>query len=659
MRKILLMLMTALAVASCRQNPFFLEWDTPYGIPPFEEIRIGDYLPAIQKGIEEQDAAVKAIAENPADPTFENTIVALEESGRLLAKVEGVLLNLCESDNSPELDSLMAQVLPLLSEHADNISFNKTLYHRIALLYRQGQEPLTREQQMVLKRHFEDFEREGVGLCARDQRDLKALNAELSTKIQQIGNNILAENNAFRERFGISVSEYSDAMTTTEDRALREQMFHAYSMRGHNGGEHDNTQLVIDVMRLRIRKAHILGYDCPASYILENKMAHDPRTVDEFLAGIMPAAVAQAGREKAEIDRLAGFRTEPWDWWYYAEKVRKEKYDLDDEQIRPYFRYENVLRGAFLAAKRLYGIEMEEIPGVPVYNPAATTYKVTDADGSLLGIFITDPSPRTSKRGGAWMSNFREQYVDADGNEIRPIIVNVCNLQETLTVDDVQTVFHEFGHALHGLLTRCHYASVSGTNVTRDFVEMFSQFNENWAFQPDLLAEYAYNDKGELIPAELVEKINRAMTFNQGFMTTELCAASILDMRWHELSGLPEEIPDAGAWIDAFEADCCREAGLPDAIIPRYRTTYFNHIFGSGYNAGYYGYLWAEVLDKDAFSAFVASPDGPWDMALATRFRRTFLEKGGAEEPMTLYTSFMGREPLPDAMLRARGLRNF
>ena len=331
--------------------------------------------------------------------------------------------------------------------------------------------------------------------------------------------------------------------------------------------------------------------------------------------------------------------------------MRKIKYDLDESLTKPYFHIDRVTEGVFLAAKKLYGINMEKIEGVPSYNPAVvTTYKVTAEDGSLIGIFTTDYHPRDSKRGGAWMNNIREQYVDAEGNMVRPIIVNVCNHGEYLTIDEVSTMFHEFGHALHGLLSQCNYKAVSGTNVTRDFVEMFSQFNENFAFQPDLLAEYAINDKGEVIPAELIEKINNSLKFNQGFMTTELCAASILDMEWHKLTSYE------GIDVDAFEAAACEKMGLIKEIAPRYRTTYFNHIFSSGYAAGYYGYLWAEVLDKDAFSIFEASPNGVWDQELALKFKQTFLEKGGSEEPMTLYKSFAGREPDTKAMLVRRGL---
>lgn len=646
-----------------RTNPFLTEWDTPYGIPPFDQIRTSDYIPALKAGIEQQNAEIDAIVSNPDAPTFENTIAPLELSGGIISKVAGVLYNVSETDRSDALDAVLDEAIPMMSEHNDNISFNKALYNRIATVYHGDQSALTREQQMVLKKHFDSFEREGIGLDEAKQAELREINTRTAELTQKIGNNILAESNAFSEKFGFSVSSYPEKMTSTEDRELRRQYNEAYTMRGHNGNENDNSKLIFELLELRIRKANILGYDTPAAYTLSNKMAANPETVDSFLDGIMKAAVAKAKVELADMQEVmdrdikagklpAGSKIEPWDWWYYAEKVRKEKYDLDENEVKQYFKAENVINGIFACAKTLYGVNAEKLEGVPSYNPeCVTTWKLTNNDGSLIGILTTDFFPRASKRGGAWMNNIREQYVDAAGNEVRPIIVNVGNLAEYMSIDEVQTVFHEFGHALHGLLSRCTYPSVSGTSVTRDFVEMFSQFNENWAFQPELLAQYAKNDKGEVIPESLVAKINNALKFNQGFMTTELCAASMLDMKWHELKSLD------GVDIDAFESKVAEEIGLIPEITFRYRSTYFNHIFGgSGYNAGYYGYLWAEVLDKDAFSIFEQSPNGVWDLELAAKFKQTFLEKGGSEEPMVLYKSFAGREPDSAAMLRGRGL---
>lgn len=664
LKKLSFAMATAMTMAACtttENNPFLTEWDTPYGIPPFDKIENADFIPAIKAGIEQQQKEIDAITSNAEAPTFENTVAPFELSGRILSRVSGVLFNINETDRTDELDSIVEEAIPLMTEHEDNIYFNKKLYDRIATLYNGDQSNLTREQQMVLKNHYENFEQNGIGLPEEKQDQLREINTEIAAKSQKIGNNILAESNAFKEEFGQSVSDYPSVMTSTEDRALREKMLKAYTNRGHNGNENDNRQLILDVMKLRIQKAQIMGYKSPAAYILKTKMAHDPETVDAFLTGIMNAAVNRAKEEVADMQKImdedikagkleAGSTIQPWDWWYYAERVRKVKYDLNEEQTKPYFKLENVVKGIFLCAKKLYGVNMERLDSVPAYNPqVVTTYKVTADDGSLIGIFTTDYLPRDSKRGGAWMNNVREQYVDADGNMVRPIIVNVANLEEYLTVDEVQTVFHEFGHALHGLLSQCHYPSVSGTSVKRDFVETFSQINENWAFHPALLAEYAINDKGEVIPAELVEKINNSLKFNQGFMTTELCAASILDMKWHELESMD------GIDIDSFEEKVCQEMGLIPEIGPRYRTTYFNHIFSSGYNAGYYSYLWAEVLDKDAFSIFEASGD-VFNKELATKFKQTFLERGGSEEPMTLFREFAGREPDNTAFLRGRGL---
>ena len=665
MKKIVSFLAFALVMTACsnRTNPFLTEWDTPFGIPPFDKIEVSDYIPALEAGIEQQNKEIDAIVSNPEAPTFENTIAPLELSGEILAKVSGVLYNVSETDRSDALDAVLDEAIPMLSEHSDNISFNKALYNRIAAIYNADQSNLTREQQVVLKKHFDSFAREGIGLDESKQAELREINAKMASLTQKIGNNILAESNAFAEKFGFSVSAYPDKMTSTEDRELRRQYNEAYKMRGHNGNEYDNSELILELLRQRIRKAQILGYDTPAAYTLADKMAATPQTVDNFLAGIMTAANAKSKEELADMQALmdedikagklpAGSKIEQWDWWYYAEKVRKAKYAIDENEVKQYFKAENVVNGIFTAAKMLYGVNAEKLEGVPSYNPnCVTTYKLTYDDGSLIGIFTTDYFPRPSKRGGAWMNNIREQYFDADGNDVRPIIVNVGNLSEYMSIDDVQTAFHEFGHALHGLLTKCHYRSVSGTSVTRDFVEMFSQFNENWAFQPELLALYAKNDKGEVIPDALVKKINNSLKFNQGFMTAELCAASILDMKWHELSNVE------GIDIDKFEAQVAKEIGLIPEITFRYRSTYFNHIFGgSGYNAGYYGYLWSEVLDKDAFSIFEASANGVWDHALATKFKETFLEKGGSEEPMVLYKSFAGREPDSRAMLRGRGL---
>jgi peptidyl-dipeptidase Dcp len=522
---------------------------------------------------------------------------------------------------------------------------------------------LTREQQMVVKKIYEGFERNGVGLEPEAKKRFAEISTRLAMLSQKFGQNLLAENNAFKEATGITVSEYYDFMGSCDDRAKREQVFKAYSSRGNHGDEHDNNAIVLETLRLRAEMAELLGYPNFAAYQLSNKMAGNPETVDNFLQPIMDAAMRSAKAQMKEMEKMAGHKIEAWDYSYYAEKLRAQKYALDESQTKPYFQADSVMKGVFTAASKIYGLQFEEVTGeVEVYQPTVKAYKITDADGSLIGIFYRDYFVRPTKRGGAWMNNFREQEAG-----VRPIIVNVCNFPapgvdptepqpSLLTIDNVQTAFHEFGHALHGFLSQCHYVTVSGTNVARDFVEMFSQFNENFAFVPEILANYANNwETGETIPAELVAKIQKGLKFNQGFMTGELCAASILDMKWHELSSAQlSQFSDAQSVRD-FETKVCKEMGLIDEIIPRYRTTYFNHIMGSGYSAGYYGYLWSEVLAVDAWEKFVA--DGIFNKATAESFRKTFLEKGGSEEPMTLYIQFRGAEPDPSALMRARGLK--
>jgi len=671
MRKIFTTLAIVMMMCSCTdRNPFLSEWDTPYGIPDYSIIKESDYIPAIKAGIRQQSSEIDAIIAVGDAPTFDNTIVPFERSGAILDRVIGVLFNLSESDATESLQEIVEKVTPMISEHSDDIFMNPYLFEKVEDLFKQRESlDLTREQQMVLKDIYESFVRNGISLDAEGQKRMREINSSLASLELQFGNNILAESNAFKAEFGISVSEYPVEMSKCEDRALREKMFKAYSSRGNNGNKNDNKENVLKIMRLRIEKAALLGYDCPANFILESKMAHDAPTVDKFLDGIMPAAVAKAKEELAELqammdeDVAAGIlpadstsTIQPWDWFYYSERVRKAKYDLNDSLIKPYFQMENVREGVFATASKLYGLNFKKLEDVPLYNPDVEVFEVSDSDGSLIGILMTDYFPRSTKRGGAWMNNVRNQEIDADGNDIRPIIVNVGNFSKPtedapslLTLDEVETMFHEFGHALHGLLSKCSYKDVSGTSVARDFVELPSQINENWAFQREVLSGYArHYQTGEVIPQDLVEKILAADNFAQGFMTTELAAASILDMKWHELGSVE------GVDVEAFEKLCCEQMGLIDEIIPRYRTTYFNHVFSGGYSAGYYSYLWAEVLDKDAFELF--KQKGIFDKATSMSFRHNILEKGGSEEPMVLYKRFRGAEPDPTALLRARGL---
>ncbi len=652
-------------LTACKQTPeniFLQEWDTPYGTAPFPQITMDQYRPAFDAGLAQQKANIEAIVNNPEAPTFENTILAFEETSPILEKVEGVFFNLSESDSTPEMQAIEEEVQPLITEASNEIMMNDALFARVKAVYEQS-ESLTREQQMVVKKIYESFLRNGVGLKPEAKKRFAEINVRLATLSQKFGQNLLAENNAFKEATGITVSEYYDFMGSCPDRAKREEVFKAYSSRGNHGDEHDNNAIVLETLRLRAELAEILGYPNFAAYQLSNKMAGTPETVDNFLQPIMDAAMRGAKAQMKEMEKIAGHKIEAWDWSYYAEQLRAQKYALDESQTKPYFQADSVMKGVFTAASKIYGLQFEEVTGeVEVYEPSVHAYKITDADGSLIGIFYRDYFVRPTKRGGAWMNNFREQKAG-----VRPIIVNVCNFPapgtdptdaqpSLLTVDNVQTAFHEFGHALHGFLSQCHYETVSGTSVARDFVEMFSQFNENFAFVPEILTNYANNCRtGEPIPAELVEKVRKALTFNQGFMTGELCAASILDMKWHELSSAQlAQFTDAQSVRD-FETKVCAEMGLIDEIIPRYRTTYFNHIMGSGYSAGYYGYLWSEVLAVDAWEKFKA--DGIFNKETATLFRKTFLERGGSEEPMVLYKQFRGSEPNPEALLRARGLK--
>ncbi len=697
MKKSVLILIASIMLTACnkRENPFLAEWNTPYGLPPFEQIEESDYLPAIREGIAEQEAEIAAIIADTAAPTFENTIVAYERSGKLLSKVIGVLFNVVETDGNDSLTKIIEEALPLITEHSDNIFMNADLYRRVAAVYAQKDAlNLIAEQQTVLENMNRAFVRNGIALCGEKQTRLREINKELSSLEQRFGNNLLAENNAFQllldendldglpEAVRTAAAEAATAaghdgkyliglqapsripfLQYSARRDLREKVYKAYINRGNNENENenDNNQIVLDIMRLRIEKANLLGFDTPANFILDETMAKTSQTVNDFLAKIFVAANNKAKAERAELQKLidregGNFQLEAWDWDYYTEKLRQEKYALNEDEIKPYFQMENVRAGVFALASKLYGLNFEKLDSVPVYHPDVEAFKITDADGSLIGLFYTDYYPRATKRGGAWMNDFRSQQ-NIDGNMVRPIVVNVGNFTKPtastpslLTLDEVSTLFHEFGHALHSLLSQCHYPSVAGTNVPRDFVEMMSQIHENWAFEPEVLALYAKHYKtGEIIPDALVEKINNALSFNQGFMTTELTAAAILDMNWHDLKSVE------GIDAQAFEKQKMQELGLIPEIAPRYCTTNFNHVFNNGYSAGYYSYLWAEVLDKDAFEVF--REKGLFDHETAMAFRRTFLEKGGSEDPMKLFVSFRGAQPNPEAMLEKRGLK--
>lgn len=692
-KKSILILAASCMMYSCatqnEENPFLSEFKTPNGVPPFDKIKLEHYEPAFQKGIEEQNANIQAIINNADAATFENVIVAFDNSSPILDRVAGVFYNLTEAETTEELSALDMKLAPVISEHGDNISLNQALFQKIKAVYDKKESlNLTREQERLLDKVYKDFVRSGANLDAEKQDRLREINKQLSTLGITFGNNVLNENNEFKlyvekeedleglpEWFRQSAAAEAKAdgqegkwlftlhnasrlplLQYAANRKLREKIYTAYINRGNNNDKNDNQKVITDIVSLRLEKAKLLGFDCYSNFTLDNKMAKDSKTVMDFLNNLWNYALPKAKAEAKELQKLMnkegkGQKLAAWDWWYYTEKLRKEKYNLEEEDLKPYFKLENVREGAFTVANKLFGITLTKMEGVPVYHPDVEVFEVKDADGSQLGIFYVDYFPRAGKRGGAWMSNYREQMGD-----IRPLVCNVASFTKPvgdtpslLTLDEVQTLFHEFGHALHGLLTKCQYKGTSGTNVVRDFVELPSQIYEHWATEPEVLKMYAKHYKtGETIPNELIEKIQKQMTFNQGFMTTELLAAAILDMNLHNLTDTE------GLNVMAYEKEAMNKLGLIAEIAPRYRTTYFNHIIG-GYAAGYYSYLWANVLDNDAFEAFIEK--GIFDQETAKLFRSNVLEKGDSEDPMTLYKNFRGAEPQLEPMLKNRGMK--
>lgn len=672
-------------------NPFYTEFTTPYGAPPFDKIKLEHYEPAFLKGIEQQNQEIEQIIANQDEPTFENTIVALDESGEILSRVVGVFFNLTEAETTDSLTALSIKMAPVLSEHSDNMYLNQKLFERVNKVYQaslENPEMLNTEQKRLLDKYYKGFVRSGAALDAAKQNRLREINKELSTLEIQYGNHVLAETNAYqlliddeakmagvpdwlksaaaeeaalagqkgKWMFTLRNSSYLPAMQYVADREIRKQLYTAYVNRCNNGGETDNNAVLAKVISLRLEKAKLLGFDSYADFVLDENMAKNSKTVTEFLDGLWKYALPNAKKEAAELQKLLqkdipGGKLEAWDWWYYVGKLRQEKYNLNEDELKPYFQMENVRDGVFAVANKLYGITLTEVHNVPVYHPDVKVFEVNDADGSFLGLFYADYFPRQGKRGGAWMNNYREKQGD-----VRPIICNVASftkpageLPSLLTLDEVETTFHEFGHALHGMLTQCNYIGLSGANVARDFVELPSQIMEHWAVEPEVLRMYAKHYKtGEVIPDSLIEKIQEQATFNQGFMTTELLAAAILDMELHKI------VDASGLDIHQFERKLVQRLGLIPQIAPRYRSTYFNHIMG-GYEAGYYSYLWANVLDADAFEAF--KEHGIFDVGTASSFRSNILEKGNSEDPMVLYKKFRGAEPQLDPMLKNRGMK--
>jgi len=673
-------------------NPFFSKFGTPFETPAFDKIKNEHYLPAFKAGIEQDSLEIAAIANNPADPTFENTLEALDRTGVLLSTVSGVFYNVLEANTNDTLQQISNEVAPLLSKHSDDILLNEKLFQRVKTVYDQRESlTLTPEQQMLLEKWYKDFVRGGANLAPEQKERMRKINEDLSVLTLKFGDNVLAETNAFElvidnenDLSGLPATVISTAADAAKNRGkegkwvftlhrpsmepflqysdkrnLREKIFKAYIERGNHGNEYDNKEIIKKITALRLERANLLGYATHADFVLEENMAKNPAAVYDLLNKLWTPAVKRAQSEVKELQSMikkegSNFKLQPWDWWYYAEKLRKAKYALDDEILRPYFQLENVRKGAFDVATKLYGISFIERPDIPVYNPDVKAFEVKEADGRHIGILYTDYLPRANKRSGAWDNSFRERYFD--GNKVvTPIVVNCFNFSlptgdtpSLLTLDEVETLFHEFGHGLHDLLTECNYQKVTGTNVPRDFVELPSQIMENWATHPEVLKTFAKHYRtGEPIPDELIAKIQNSNLFNQGFATVEFLAASYLDMDWHTITQPQTDVM-------TFENKAMQKIGLIPEIVVRYRSPYFQHIFAGGYSAGYYSYIWAEVLDADAFQAF--EENGIFDPTTAKAFRENILAKGGSEDPMVLYKRFRGAEPKIDALLKRRGL---
>lgn len=685
----------SLLTVSCAdtQNPFFAEFDTPYGVPPFDKIKTEHYMPAFIEGMRQDSLEIEAIANNPEPPTFANTIEALEYSGAMLDRVSSVFFNLYSADTNDDMDTIAEKVSPLLSDHSDNITLNAALFKRIKAVYdKRDSLNLNHEQMRLLEKRYQSFVRSGANLSDEQKARLREINKELGLLDIKFGGNVLAETNAYQKwidneqeldglpqdvknaaaeeaaaagqpgkwLFTTQKSSFIPVLQYCTNRQLRKELLIAYTMRGNNNNEYDNKSVINQTVRLRVEKAKMFGFDNPADMILETSMAKNSKNVMDFLPSVWEPSLAQAKKEAAELQKLMdaegrGEKLEPWDWWFYAEKLRREKYNLDEEALKPYFKLENVRQGVFDLATKLYGLKFEKLSEMPVYNPDVEVFKVVDADGSLLGIFYGDYFPRAGKRGGAWMNNINEQYVK-DGVDHRPVICNVCNFTKPtadkpslLTMDEVETLFHEFGHALHGFLSKCTYPSLSGTSVPRDFVEMPSQLMENWCYEPEVMRSYAKHYlTGETISDSLIASLQRAKTFNQGFVMTELLSATILDMDYHLIT-TTDSID-----VEAFEKASMERMGMIPQIIVRYRSTNFSHIFTTGYEAGYYSYTWAAVLDADVFAAFKETGD-IFNREVAASLRRNILERGFTDDPMTLYINFRGRQPDPKNLLRRKG----
>ena len=689
---------TGLSVTSCgkseRQNPFMKPYDTPYQIPPFEEIEISDYMPAFEAGVAEARASIDSIVNNPEAPTFDNTILALDNLSPTLERVMSVLMSLTEADSTPELSAVSDSILPQYSAFSDEMMMNDGLFSRVKTLYdTRDSLGLSHDKVRAIEHIYRDFTLNGALLPDDKKAQLKEVNNRLSNLYIKFNKNLLNANNVFEivvdneaDLAGIPASTVANAAAEAKERGkegkwvftlhapsrlpvlqyadnrdLREKMWRGYTGNAQSG-DNNNLPVIQEIVKARAEKAAIMGFPDFASLMTADKMASTPQAAEQLLLSIWEPAKAKVAEEVAEMQALSDsmgntFKIEPWDYSYFAEKVRQQKYNLDENAIRPYFAVDSVAKGIFAMANKLYGLTFEPMPDAPKYHPDVKVYDVKDAEGNHLAVFMTDYFTRASKRQGAWMEELQTSWVNPDGSVVRPIVYNVGNFSKPtadtpslLTIDEVLTMFHEFGHGLHGMLSKAPLKSQSGTSVDRDFVEFPSQFHEHFAFQPELLKEYAHHyQTGELIPDSLVQKISDASKHNMGFMTAELAGAALLDLYWGQLN------PQGDIDVAAFEKSVAGRLGMPSQLTFRYRSPYFKHIFGDeGYASGYYTYLWAEVLDADAFEMF--KENGVFDPATAARLK-TLLESGDSEDPMVLYQTMRGHRPDTGALLRQRGLK--